>query len=560
MFVLSLSPQFLDEVRGRTSLSALIGASIKLVRKGSEYKACCPFHNEKTPSFTVNDDKAFGHCFGCGWHGDAIRWLTDYRGLDFIAAVQELATRAGMEMPAPSPAAAQRARAVADASAVLETAEGWYRARLSDAPGAQKVLADRGVTPALAERFGFGFSPGSQSVTACGVALADLAAAGLMVETPDGWRDRFRLRIMIPIHDARGRLIAFGGRATNDRQDAKYINSPEGAHFDKGRTLYNLHRAAPMARVAGRLIIVEGYFDVMSLDAIGIGEVVAPMGTALTEAQLERAWRVQGCPILMLDGDKAGRSAALKACMRAMPMLGPDASLNIALLPEGEDPDSLARAQGASAIEVLLTEAVPLSRFVFDALVEAGPIDTPEDRAGLWQRLQALASEIGDDETRAQYLATWRARFDREYGAVASADDDPPALHALIAAEDGDYAWPDDQNDSERRLIMIVQRVIELRRARDEISATIKDLLAMAKAAGFSVKALGALVRDIEADTALREDHEAIWALYRRVLGVKGPMTEAMLPSPVEARRIKESTAVQRRLSRAMVMIEARHG
>lgn len=530
------------------------------MRKGNEHKACCPFHHEKTPSFTVSDDKMFGHCFGCGWHGDAIRWLTDYRGLDFIAAVTELAAKAGLDLPAPSPAAAQRAVAVADAAAVLDAACVWYREQLAATPAAQQIIAARGVTPEQEARFGLGFAPGGRSVVRCGADVRALAGAGLLIDTEDGWRDRFRQRIMIPIHDARGRLIAFGGRAVSDRQDAKYINSPEGPHFDKGRTLFNLHRAAPAARVARRLIVVEGYFDVIGLDAIGIGEVVAPMGTALTEAQLERLWRVHPCPVLLLDGDKAGRGAAVRACERAMPMLGPGASLSIALLPEGHDPDSLARAEGARGVEAVIAEAVPLSRFVFDHLVLDTAIETPEERAAMWAELRALADSIRDEETRVQYLGAWRARFEREVSAGAVLTADLPALHAQIGADDGDYAWPDDQNESERRLIMIVQRAIELRRQRDGITEMIGDLLAMAKGAGFSPKAINALIRDIEADTEAREGHESLWALYRRVLGVKGPMTEALMPSPVDARQVKESTAVQRRLSRAMAMIEARDG
>lgn len=371
---MSLSPQFLDELKARTTLSGLIQGTVKLTRAGREWKGCCPFHQEKSPSFTVNDDKGFYHCFGCSAHGDAIRWMTEQRGLPFMDAVRELADACGLEVPAPSPEYARREAAIKDARGVIERATDWYASRLAGEPRAQAMLADRGVGAAAIARFGLGLAPAHASVTACGADLAALKAAGLLVETRDGWIDRFRQRIMIPIHDHRGRVIGFGGRAISPKADAKYINSAEGPHFDKGRTLFNLHRAAPAARsgqsgMGRRLIIVEGYFDVIALDQVGIAEAVAPMGTALTPEQLERAWRVCECPVLLLDGDAAGQRAALKACERALPKAGPGSSLRIATLPEGRDPDDLARAGGRDAVEAMIAGAVPMATFVFDAVV-----------------------------------------------------------------------------------------------------------------------------------------------------------------------------------------------
>lgn len=559
MGFVSLSTQFLDELRARTTLSALIQGSVKLVRAGREWKGCCPFHNEKTASFYVNDDKGFYHCFGCSAHGDAIRWLTDHGGLEFMDAVRELAGAAGLEVPAASPEYARREAAIEDARQVLEVAAEWYGARLAAEPRAQAILADRGVEPATVERFGLGLAPAHASVTGCGAAFDALKAAGLLVETQNGWLDRFRQRIMIPIHDHRGRVIGFGGRAISAKAEAKYLNSAEGPHFDKGRTLFNLHRAAPAARSARRLVIVEGYFDVIALDQVGIAEAVAPMGTALTPEQLERAWRVDPCPVLLLDGDSAGRRAAMKACERALPKAGPGASMRIATLPDGQDPDDLARAGGREAIDWVIGEAVPMATFVFDALVIAAG-DTPEARAALWKQLDELARSIVDDETRAQYLATWRARYDREVSAVAEIDDERPSLHALIEADEGNYAWPEETTESERRLVMIVRHLLKLRADRREVNESIKDGLAVAKAAGFDKKAINALILDLEADASVREEHEAVWALYRRVMGVKGPMSEAMMPSPIDARAVKVTTAIERRLSKVMIMIEARDG
>lgn len=366
---MALSAQFLDELRARTLLSSLVGASVKLNKAGREFRACCPFHHEKTPSFYVNDEKAFYHCFSCGAHGDAIRWLTDHGGYDFIDAVKQLAADAGMVVPAPTAEYQARQERVASIADVLDRAAAWYRRQLVENDAAARQLADRDVGADAQAKFGLGYSPRTMSVAGCGALPVDLARAGLMIEGPDGFRDRFRQRLMIPIHDARGRLIAFGGRATSEKQESKYVNSPEGENFDKGRTLYNLHRAAPASRSARRLVIVEGYFDVIALDSIGVGEAVAPMGTALTEAQLVRAWRLHHCPILLLDGDGAGLRAALRACERAMPALGPGASLAIALLPQGEDPDSFARKYGRDSLEQVLGAAAPLSSFVFDRLM-----------------------------------------------------------------------------------------------------------------------------------------------------------------------------------------------
>ena len=422
---MALSTVFLDQVRARTSLSALIGRSLKLDKAGPEFKACCPFHDEKSASFYVNDDKGFYHCFGCAANGDAIRWLTDHDGLDFLDAVRQLTEAAGMEMPARTPDDARREAQRADVGTVLSTAARWYAKALSTATKPLEQLAGRGVDRSAIERFGLGFAPGRVSVSGCGIAPAVLGSAGLMFEVTDGreaglWRDRFRQRITIPIHDARGQAIGFGARAI-DGTDPKYLNSPDSAHFAKGDVLFNLHRAAQPARSAHRLLIVEGYFDVIALDAVGIGEAVAPMGTALTDRQLERAWRISECPILLLDGDTAGRQAAMRACERALPHVGPiGRSLAIAMLPDGADPDSLVRGAGdreagRAAVETVVEAAQPLAAWVWDTLLAAADVDSPEGRSGLWARLAVLAGTIRDTETCRQYLADWRSRFDAQF-------------------------------------------------------------------------------------------------------------------------------------------------
>jgi DNA primase len=422
----SLSVQFLDELRARTTLSALIAKTVKLTGRGAEKKGCCPFHNEKTPSFTVSDDKGFYHCFGCGAHGDAIRWMVDQQGLAFMDAIKQLAAAAGMDVPARSAEAVAREDTRVAASGVLDTAARWYSQQLAGELKVQEALEARGIGSSEIEKFDLGFAPPRKSVAGCGVAPDALAAAGVLIAEQSGlYRDRFRSRIMIPIHDARGRIVGFAGRlvdppshtnpGASTSSGPKYLNNPDSDHFDKGRLLFNLHRAAPAARSARRLIVVEGQFDTIALDQVGIAETVAPGGTALTEHQLERAWRVAHCPVLLFDGDVAGRKAALRAAERAMPFVGPGQSLAIATLPEAEDPDSIARSLGRDGVEALIAAAEPLSAWLWRALQDAAPLDSPEARASLWGRLAALAAQIRDPETKAQYLAEWRSRFDERF-------------------------------------------------------------------------------------------------------------------------------------------------
>ena len=416
----SLSPQFLDELRSRTLLSALIGRSTKLQKAGREWRACCPFHNEKTPSFYVNDDKGFYHCFGCSAHGDAIRWMTDQRGLPFMDAVKELAQAAGMELPAMDPRAAEKAEAAKGLHEACADAATWFTEQLGGLSGAtaRDVLAKRGVKPETARAFGLGFAPDSRTglktaLKAYGDPL--LVEAGLLIKVDEkAPYDRFRGRLMIPIRDPRGRTIAFGGRIIGDGEP-KYLNSPETPLFDKGRTLYNLDRAAPASRKAGRLIVVEGYMDVIALAGAGIDEVVAPNGTAVTEPQLERMWRLSDVPILCLDGDSAGQKAAIRAAHRALPLLAPGRSLAFATLPQGQDPDDLVRGKGPAAFEALLETTEPLVDRLWSSELAAEPLGTPEQKAGLKARLADLANTIADTGVRTEYLAEFRRRFDALY-------------------------------------------------------------------------------------------------------------------------------------------------
>ncbi|MDB5682539.1 MAG: primase [Sphingomonas bacterium] len=416
---MSLSPQFLDELRHRTLLSGLIGKSVKLQRAGREWKACCPFHNEKTPSFTINDDKGFYHCFGCGAHGDAIRYLTDAQGLPFMDAVKELAAAAGMDLPAADPRAQEKAERAAGLHEVMAEAAKWFESELTGLRGAEArdYLKRRGITEATAGAFDFGFAPDSRNRLKDALAKhgADkLIECGLLIRPEEGGRDpydRFRGRLMIPIRDARGRVIAFGGRVIG-AGEPKYLNSPETPLFDKGRTLFNLDRAGPASRKADRIIVVEGYMDVIALAQAGIAEAVAPLGTALTEGQLERLWRLADVPLLCFDGDGAGQKAAIRAAIRALPMIEPGRSLCFATLPPGQDPDDLVRSGGREAIEALFANTDPLVEIIWRNERDAAPLDTPEAKAGLRRRLADHAATIQDRDVREQYVAEFRRRFD----------------------------------------------------------------------------------------------------------------------------------------------------
>lgn len=427
---MTLTPQWLDELRARTSLSTLIGKTIKVTKAGREYKACCPFHNEKTPSFTINDEKGFYHCFGCGAHGDAIRWMTDQRGLPFMEAVKELAAAASMDVPAADPRAAKRAEQARGLHDAMAAAQSFFEEQLGSIDGgeARAYLQKRGMTDATRRAFGFGFSPDGRGRLK--TALKDfgepmLVEAGLLID-PEALEpgkgnakkrdsyDRFRGRLMFPIRDIRGRVIAFGGRILGSGEP-KYLNSPDTPLFDKGRTLYNIDRASPASRSTGRVIVVEGYMDVIALAQAGFGDAVAPLGTALTEHQIERLWKMVEVPILCFDGDSAGQKAAIRAATRALPLLHPGHSLCFATLPPGQDPDDLIRASGPQAMEAVLNAAVPLIERLWSHELGAMPLDTPEQKAALKQRLRAITDAIAHPDVRAHYAHEFRERYDARF-------------------------------------------------------------------------------------------------------------------------------------------------
>lgn len=417
---MTLSPQWLDELRSRTTLSTLIGRTVKVQKAGREFKACCPFHNEKTPSFTINDEKGFYHCFGCGAHGDAIRWMTDQRGLGFMDAVKDLAAEAQMEVPAPDPRAAQRQEARATLHDVMAAAQEWFVTQFNGIEGAaaREYLKNRGISEKTIKEFGFGFAPDSrgrlkEALSAHGA--DQLVEAGLLIKVDDrDPYDRFRGRLMIPIRDPRGRVIAFGGRILGDGEP-KYLNSPDTPLFDKGRTLYNLDKASPASRQTGRILVVEGYMDAIALAQAGFEDVVAPLGTALTEHQIERIWKMVEAPILCFDGDNAGQKAAMRAALRALPILRPSHSLNFISLPAGQDPDDLIRSDGPQAFAELIGVPQMLGEKIWRVEFEAEPLKTPESKAGLKKRLSDHVRDIADHDIAQHYRQDFQERYENAF-------------------------------------------------------------------------------------------------------------------------------------------------
>lgn len=415
---------FIDEVRTRVGLADVVGRRVKLTRRGAEHSGLCPFHAEKTPSFTVNEDKGFFHCFGCGKHGSVFDFVMETEGLNFPEAVEKLAQEAGLQVPQETPEAAARAKAQAGLHDVVEMAAAFFQGQLTGEGGkeARAYLRDRGVGKQAMEHFRLGLGPDSrhalkQHLLARDVTDDNLVEAGLVIKPEDGGEtyDRFRNRLMFPISDRRGRVIAFGGRALGEAR-AKYLNSPETPLFHKGGVLYNLAGARKAARDAAQVIVAEGYMDVIALHEGGFGYAVAPLGTAVTEDQLRELWKLAPEPVLCLDGDEAGWKAALRAAERALPVLKPGHSLRVALLPRGEDPDTLIRGRGTDALKNLIDQALPLSEVLWRKTAGGQRLDTPERRAGFRKALFDEIRAISDATVRGYYEQHFKTRLEAEFG------------------------------------------------------------------------------------------------------------------------------------------------
>ena len=420
---MSLPPGFLDELRTRVSIAQVVGRKVTWDPRRSQpgrgdYWAPCPFHQEKTASFHVDDAKGFYYCFGCHAKGDAVTFLRETENLDFMEAVERLATDAGMTLPAADPRAAARAVAARGLVEAMEAAVQFYRLQLgtTGAAEARAYLDQRGLAPATRERFEIGYAPDGRtalfdSLTAKGFARERLVEAGLIGLRPDGSAyDRFRGRIMFPIRDTRGRAIAFGARALSPGQEPKYLNSPETPLFDKGRNLYNIGPARAAAGKAGRVVVCEGYMDVIALAEAGIDHAVAPLGTAITEAQLALLWRIAPEPVVALDGDRAGQAAAHRLVDLALPLIEAGRALRFAMMPPGQDPDDVIRDGGPGAIESLLDRSAPMIELIWARETEGAVLDSPERRAALDARLKTQLARIADVGLRAHYEAEIRSR------------------------------------------------------------------------------------------------------------------------------------------------------
>ncbi|QFY60730.1 DNA primase [Rhizobium grahamii] len=422
------SNSFLDEIRDRVPISDVIGRRVSWDKRKTnvprgDYWACCPFHGEKSPSFHCEDRKGRYHCFGCGVTGDHFRFLTELEGLSFPEAVQQIADMAGVSMPVADPVMERREKERTSLLDVMELATKFFQDQLQTALGARAraYLRDRGLTGRTIETFRLGFAPDSRNalkefLAGQGVAKEQIEACGLVVHGPDipVSYDRFRDRIMFPILSSREKVIAFGGRAMSPDAPAKYLNSNETELFHKGNVLYNFARARRATQGAngeGTIIAVEGYIDVIALHQAGVENAVAPLGTALTENQLELLWKMTPQPVLCFDGDGAGIRAANRAADLALPHIKPGRTVRFALLPDGKDPDDLVRNEGRAPFDKVMSQAKPLAEMIWSREINAGQFETPEAKAELEARLRQLVSVIADENVRRHYQQDIRDRL-----------------------------------------------------------------------------------------------------------------------------------------------------
>lgn len=414
--------KFCDELRAKISIADVVGQKVKLTRKGREYTGLCPFHNEKTPSFTVNEAKGFYHCFGCGAHGDIIKFEMDANGLTFIDAVEKLGHKVGMHLPQLTHESKEQVEKRNSAYDIMEMAAKFFEKnlRLSGGQEALNYLYARGFDDAIITKFRLGYAPNNNGLKAQlaskGVSEQEMAELGLLT-IPEGRRphDFFRNRVMIPIIDKRGKVIAFGGRVMDGSQP-KYLNSPETPVFNKRRVLYNLNNARDAGYDAKSLIICEGYMDVIAMDKYGINYAVAPLGTALTEDQIAEAWKVVPEPICCFDGDSAGIRAAIRSVDRVLPILKPGYSLKYAFLPDKQDPDEFLKAHGREEFLKVVNDTTPLKDLLWKKNVDGQALNTPEQKALLEKNIKDEVAKIADETVRGYYVQDMKNKIYHEIG------------------------------------------------------------------------------------------------------------------------------------------------
>jgi DNA primase len=434
----------MSDLRDRLTLSEIIGRKMKLIRAGREFKGCCPFHTENSPSFYINDDEQFYHCFGCGAHGDAVGFVMQHDNMSFIDAVKMLAAQAGMQVPEQSPQEVEKARREKDIYSLMDAATNFFAAELHKPAQreAKKYLLDRGMSEDMMTSFRIGFAPADgqalrRHLKAKEYTEAQMIEAGVLRKSDRGGDaySFFRERIIFPVADRRGRVVAFGGRimpeaakameAATGQKPPKYINSSDSPLFHKGRMLYGESHARTAAAEGQPVIVVEGYMDVMACFQAGFRGAVAPLGTALTEEQIMSLWKMipaeHKAPILCFDGDDAGRRAAARACERLLPLLKADHTALIAFLPQGQDPDSLLRGQGKAALQTVLGGAISLADFVWSQNTAGRRLDTPEARAGLQKALDDETGRIADRTVQHYYKQVFQEKLYKLFAPASAA-------------------------------------------------------------------------------------------------------------------------------------------
>lgn len=420
--------KFCDELREKVSIVDVVGAKVKLVRKGREYQACCPFHNEKTPSFTVNESKGFYHCFGCGAHGDIIKFEMEANNLSFMEALEKLAEKAGLQVPRDSYVKTEDVERRNSLYDIMELACKFFEKslRMPDGIRALDYLAHRGFGDDIIQKFRLGYAPNNNGLktylSSKGVNDKEMNELGLLTIPEDKTRrphDFFRDRVMIPIMDKRGKVIAFGGRIMGDGQP-KYLNSPETPIFNKRRVLYNLNYAKDAGYQEKKLIICEGYMDVIGMDKYGIHYAVAPLGTALTEDQIQEAWRVVDVPTCCFDGDLAGRRAAVRSVDRVLPILKAGNSLQYVFLTGAKDPDEFLKTLGREAFDKAISEVVPLKDLLWQKNVDGVETSTPEQKALVEKNIKEEVAKITDETVRNYYIQEMQDKIYNELGKGAS--------------------------------------------------------------------------------------------------------------------------------------------